>query len=172
MDGAGVNGFGLATDPPRVTRVSLLERLGIAVPVIGAGMGGGLSTASLTVAIGRAGGMGQIGFASPAEMRRQMAAHREATDAGPLVVNLLLPFAQTGALGGASSPVLSRAPLVLVQQAVRFQRPWMPLLMPVAPTAAHPSSLVDSAPLYAGQCISRINDVRRTSDIVADLAGH
>ena len=74
--------------------MSLLERLGIAVPVIGAGMGGGLSAAPLTIAIGRAGGMGQIGFASPAEMRAQMAAHREATDAGPLVVNLLLPFAR------------------------------------------------------------------------------
>ena len=73
--------------------MSLLERLGIAVPVIGAGMGGGLSAAALTIAIGRAGGMGQIGMASPAEMRTQMAAHREAADAGPLVVNLLLPFA-------------------------------------------------------------------------------
>ena len=343
MDGSGVNG-GLRVvvrSAIRVTRVSLLERLGIKVPVIGAGMGGGLSGAPLTVAIGRAGGMGQIGFASPAEMRAQMAAHREAADAGPVVVNLLLPFAgrahwaaageadavvtfwgpprrrtgrvwihqcgwveeaeaavaagadgviaqgveagghvrgttpaleltgrvraalavdfpvwtaggvaeradvenalaagaeavvvgtrflmaeESGAhpayqqklaeaqdtilteLFGAgwpaphrvaandatrrwlgadprgpgwvrrlhrvSAPVLRRAPLGLVQQAVRFQRPWIPLLMPVAPTAAHHSSFVDSAPLYAGQCISRINDVRRASDIVAELAGH
>lgn len=74
--------------------MSLLERLGIAVPVIGAGLGGGLSGAPLTIAIGGAGGMGQIGFASPAEMRTQMAAHREAADAGPLAVNLLLPFAR------------------------------------------------------------------------------
>jgi nitronate monooxygenase len=318
----------------------MLERLGIAVPVIGAGMGGGLSAAPLTVAIGRAGGMGQIGFASPAEMRVQMAAHREATEAGPLVVNLLLPFArrahwaaagdadavvtfwgqprrrtervwihQCGSLeeaeaavaagadgviaqgieagghvrgttpaleltervraalgssfpvwtaGGiaeredvenaiaagaeavvvgtrflmaeesgahpayqqklaeaqdtiltelfgagwpaphrvavndatrrwlgtdprgpgwvrllhrVSAPVLSRTPLGVAQQAVRFQRSWMPLFMPVAPTAAHPSSLVDAGPLYAGQCISRISDVRPTSNIMAELAG-
>jgi NAD(P)H-dependent flavin oxidoreductase YrpB (nitropropane dioxygenase family) len=317
----------------------LLERLGIAVPVIGAGLGGGLSGAPLTTAIGRAGGMGQIGFASPAEMRAQMAAHREATDAGPLAVNLLLPFARPAhwaaaadadavvtfwgqprrrtehvwihqcgsvaeaeaavaagadgviaqgveagghvrgttpaleltervraALGAgvpvwtaggvaerddvenalaagaeavvvgtrflmaeessahpayqqklveaqdtiltelfgtgwpaphrvaandatrrwlgadprgpgwmrflhrASAPVLGRTPVGLVQQAVRFQRSWMPLLLPVAPTAAHPASLVDSAPLYAGQCISRIDDVRRAADIVAELA--
>ena len=320
--------------------MSLLERLGIEVPVIGAGMGGGLSAAPLTIAIGRAGGMGQIGFDSPAEMRAQMAAHREVTDAGPLVVNLLLPFARRAhwvvagdsdavvtfwgqprrrtervwihqcgsveeaeaaraagadgviaqgveagghvrgttpaleltervraALGAnfpvwtaggiaeradvenalaagaeavvvgtrflmaeesgahpayqqklaqahdtiltelfgtgwpaphrvaandatrrwlgadprgpgwvrllhrVSAPVLSRAPLGFVQQAVRIQRPWMPLLMPAAPTVADPSSLVDSAPLYAGQCISRINDVRRTIDIVAELSG-
>lgn len=320
--------------------MSLLERLGIAVPVVGAGLGGGLSASPLTIAIGRAGGMGQIGFAAPAEMRAQMAAHREAADAGPLAVNLLLPFARRthwvvardadavvtfwgqprrrtervwihqcgsveeaeaavaagadgviaqgveagghvrgttpaleltermrAALGArcpvwtaggiaertdvenalaagaeavvvgtrflmseesgahpayqqrlaqardtiltelfgagwpaphrvvandatrrwlgadprgpgwmrllhrASAPVLCRAPLGLVQQAVRFQRPWMPLLMPVAPTAAHPASLVDSAPLYAGQGISAIDDVRRADDIVAELAG-
>lgn len=321
--------------------MSVLERLGIAVPVIGAGMGGGLSASPLTTAIGRAGGLGQIGFAAPAEMGAQMAAHREAPDAGPLVVNLLLPFARRAhwvvagdadavvtfwgqprrrtegvwvhqcgsveeaeaavaagadgviaqgveagghvrgttpaleltervcaALGAhvpvwtaggvaeredvenalaagaeavvvgtrflmaeesgahpayqqklaeaqdtiltelfgagwpaphrvaandatrrwlgadprgpgwvrllhrVSTPVLARTPLGVVQRAVRFQRPWMPLLMPVAPTAAHPASFVDSAPLYAGQGISRIGDVRRAADIVAELAGH
>jgi hypothetical protein len=47
----------------------------------------------------------------------------------------------------------------------------MPLLMPLAPTAAHPAALVDSAPLYAGQCISRIGDVRRAGDVVAELGG-
>ena len=321
--------------------MSLLERLGLAVPVIGAGMGGGLSAAPMTVAIGRAGGMGQIGFASPAEVRAQMAAHRGADGSGPLAVNLLLPFArrahwaaaddadavvtfwgrprrrtervwihqcgsveeaeaavaagadgviaqgveagghvrgttpaleltervraavganvpvwtaggvaervdvenalaagaeavvvgtrflmseESGAhpdylqrlaqarttilteLFGAgwpaphrvvaneatrrwleadprgpgwvrllhrtSAPLLARTPLGVVQQVVRVQRPWMPLLMPVAPTAAHPSSLVDAAPLYAGQGVARIADVRPASDIVAELAGH
>jgi NAD(P)H-dependent flavin oxidoreductase YrpB (nitropropane dioxygenase family) len=320
--------------------VSLLERLCIAVPVIGGGMGGGLSTAPLAIAMGRAGGMGQIGFAAPAQMRTQMAAHRAATGAGPLAVNLLLPFARRAhwlaaddadavvtfwgmprrltervwihqcgsveeaeaavtagadgviaqgieagghvrgttpalelteriraALGAScpvwtaggvaervdvenalaagaeavvvgtrflmaeesgahpayqqklvqaqgtiltelfgagwpaahrvvaneatrrwlgadprgpgwlrllhrvSAPVLSRTPPGLAQQAVRFQRPWMPLLMPVAPTSAHPASAVDSAPLYAGQGISRITDVRPAADIVGELAG-
>ena len=73
--------------------MSLLDRLGITVPVIGAGMGGGLSGAPLTIAIGRAGGVGQIGMGSPSVLRSQMTAHREATDAGPVVLNLLLPFA-------------------------------------------------------------------------------
>lgn len=320
--------------------MSLLERLSIAVPVVGAGLGGGLSGAALTIAIGRAGGMGQIGFDSPAEMRGQMAAHREAADAGPLVVNLLLPFARRAhwtaageadavvtfwgqprrrtegvwihqcgsveeagaavaagadgviaqgveagghvrgttpaleltervraALGAdvpvwtaggvaervdvedalaagaeavvvgtrflmaeesaahpayrqrlaeaqdtiltelfgagwpashrvvandatrrwlgadprgpgwmrllhrVSAPVLSRTPQGLVQQTARIQRPWMPFLLPVAPTLAHPSSLVDSAPLYAGKSVSRINDVRPATEIVTELAG-
>jgi NAD(P)H-dependent flavin oxidoreductase YrpB (nitropropane dioxygenase family) len=320
--------------------VSLLERLGVPVPVVGAGMGGGLSGAPLTIAIGRAGGLGQIGFAPPSEMRAQMAAHREAADAGPLAVNLLLPFArrshwetadaadlvvtfwgrprrrtervwvhqcgsvveaeaaaaagadaviaqgveagghvrgttpaleltervraalgvdfpvwcaggvaerrdvenalaagaeavvvgtrflmaeESGAhpayrqrlaqaqdtiltelfgagwpaphrvvandatrrwlagdprgpswvrgLNRASAPVLRRTPMGLVDRAARWQQPSRPLLMPVAPTAAHPSSLVDSAPLYAGECVARIDDVRRSADIVAELAG-
>ena len=321
--------------------MSLLDRLGIAAPVVGAGLGGGLSRASLTTAIGRAGGLGQIGFDSPHEMRRQMALHREAADAGPLGVNLLLPFARrahrelagdadavvtfwgrprrltdrvwvhqcgsveeaeaavaagadgviaqgveagghvrgtTPALelteqvraalgpgfpvwtaGGvaeredveaalaagaeavvvgtrflmteessahpayqqrlaqahdtlltelfgagwptaphrvvandatrrwlgsdprgpgwvrrlqqATAPALGRTPPAVAERAVRHQRPWMPLLMPVAPTIGHPASLVDSAPLYAGQCISRISTVRRAKDVVAELAG-
>lgn len=319
--------------------MSLLERLGIAVPVIGAGLGGGLSKAPLTTAIGRAGGMGQIGFDDPAEMRAQMHAHREAADAGPLAVNLLLPFARrahwelareadavvtfwgrprrqvervwvhqcgsveeaesavasgadgvivqgveagghvrgtTPALelteqvraalgpgfpvwtaGGiaerqdvedalaagaeavvvgtrfllteessahpayrqrlveaqdtiltelfgagwpaphrvvandatrrwlgadprgpawvrrlqrATAPVLGRTPPALAERAVGRQRPWMPLLMPVAPTDGHPAALVDSAPLYAGQCISRISSVRHAGEVVTRLA--
>lgn len=74
----------------------LLERLGVAVPVIGAGMGGGLSDSALTISIGRAGGMGQIGLLPPDLLRAQIAAHRAAGDAGPVAVNLLLPFARRG----------------------------------------------------------------------------
>ena len=321
--------------------MSLLDRLGIAVPVVGAGLGGGLSEASLTTAIGRAGGLGQIGFAAPAAMRTQMTAHRQDGDAGPLAVNLLLPFARrahwelareadlvvtfwgsprrhterawvhqcgsvaeaeaavaagadgviaqgveagghvrgtTPALeladrvraalgpgfpvwtaGGiaeradvdaalaagaeavvvgtrflmtressahpaylqrlaqaddtiltelfgagwpaaphrvvpndatrrwlaadprgprlvrglqrATAPVLARTPPALAARATGGQRPWMPLLMPVAPTVGQPPSLVDSAPLYAGQCVSRISSVRPAAEVVAELAG-
>jgi nitronate monooxygenase len=320
--------------------VSLLERLGIPVPVIGAGLGGGLSASPLTVAIGRAGGMGQIGILPPDLMRAQMDAHREAGDAGPLAVNLLLPFARrahweaartadavvtfwgvprrhsdrvwihqcgsveeakaaadagadgvivqgveagghvrgkTPALelteqvraalgpnypvwmaGGvtdrtdveaalaagaeavvagtrflmseessahpaykkrlieardtiltelfgagwpaphrvipnaaterwlrddprgpawvrrlhrATAPLLSRAPVRLIQHAARQQRPGMPLLGPAAPTVNDPTSLLDSTPLYAGECVARIHDIRPAGDIVAELAG-
>jgi nitronate monooxygenase len=320
--------------------VSLLERLGIAVPVIGAGLGGGLSASPLTIAIGRAGAMGQIGILPPELLRAQMVAHRQAGDAGPLAVNMLLPFARrahwdaastadavvtfwgaprrhtpsvwihqcgsveeakaaadagadgviaqgveagghvrgtTPALqltervraalgpgypvwtaGGvtnradveaaiaagaeavvvgtrflmseessahpaykqrlvdaretvltelfgagwpaphrvidnaatkrwlrddprgpawvrglhrATAPLLSRAPVRLIQQAARVQRPGMPLLGPAAPTADDPASLLDSGPLYAGECVARIHDIRPAADIVAELAG-
>ncbi|HEX2285994.1 MAG TPA: nitronate monooxygenase [Mycobacterium sp.] len=320
--------------------MSLLDRLGISVPVVGAGLGGGLSASPLTIAIGRAGGMGQIGILPPDLLRAQMDAHSGAGDAGPLAVNLLLPFARRAhweaartadavvtfwgvprrhtdrvwihqcgsveearaaadagadgviaqgveagghvrgttpalqlteqvraalgphypvwmaggvtdrgaveaalsagaeavvvgtrflmseessahpvykqrlieasetvltelfgagwpaphrvirnaaterwlrddprgpawvrALHRATAPLLSRAPVGLIQQAAHVQRPGMPLLGPAAATANDPPSLLDAGPLYAGQCVSRIHDIRPAGEIVADLAG-
>ena len=73
--------------------MSLLERLGLEHPIVGAGLGGGLSRARLTVAIGEAGGLGQLGIMPPAMLRAQLADHRERS-AQPVAVNLLLPFAR------------------------------------------------------------------------------
>ena len=325
--------------PATVSRVSVLERLGVQVPVIGAGLGGGLSGAALTVALGRAGAMGQIGILPPALLRAEIDAHRAAGDAGPVAVNMLLPFAQrahweaartadavvtfwgaprrrgegiwihqcgsvaeakaaaaagadavivqgveagghvrgtTSALalteqvcaalgpnvpvwmaGGvvdrgdveaalaagaeavvvgtrflmseesaahpvykerlvaasetvltelfgagwpaphrvihnaatrrwlrkdprgpawvralhrATAPLLSRAPVSVVQRAARLQRPGMPLLGPAAATVTDPLSLLDSGPLYAGVGVARIHDIRPAGEIVAELA--
>jgi nitronate monooxygenase len=75
--------------------VSLLERLGVEHPVVGAGLGGGLSRARLTVAIAGAGGLGQLGLMPPPMLRAELAAHRERTTR-PVAVNLLLPFARRG----------------------------------------------------------------------------
>ena len=71
--------------------MSLRERLGLEQPVVGAGMGGGLSRARLTVAIAEAGGLGQIGILPPPLLRAEIAAHRERSSR-PVAVNLLLPF--------------------------------------------------------------------------------
>ena len=73
--------------------MSLRERLGLEHPIVGAGLGGGLSRARLTVAIAEAGGLGQLGMMRPAALRSELAAHRERS-AGPVAVNLLLPFAR------------------------------------------------------------------------------
>src|SRR4051812_49644591 len=54
-------------------------------------MGGGLSRARLTVAIAQAGGLGQLGIMPPRMLRAELDAHRERS-AGPVAVNLLLPF--------------------------------------------------------------------------------
>ena len=75
--------------------MSLRERLGLEHPIVGAGLGGGLSRAKLTVAIAEAGGLGQLGIMPPAALRLEIAAHRERSTR-PVAVNLLLPFARRG----------------------------------------------------------------------------
>lgn len=70
-----------------------LERLGIAAPVVQAGMGGGLSRHELAAAVSEAGGLGTIAVNGVAAIERELAAARALTDR-PIAVNLLLPFAR------------------------------------------------------------------------------
>ncbi len=319
--------------------MSLMERLGIEHPIIGAGLGGGLSRARLTAAIAEAGGLGQLGLMPAPMLRAELAAHREQSD-GPVAVNLLLPFARRaqwdaadeadavvtfwgkprGPRGGvwvhqcgsvdeaklaanagadgvivqgveagghvrgdtpalelierashalpagypvwlaggvadradveaalaagaeavvvgtrfllseesdahpeyksrlldahdtvltdlfgagwpaphrvvrnaaterwlkdddrgpswvralhrATAPALSRMPVGLIQRASRSQRPGMPMLGPSAATVDDPDSLLDSGPLYAGECVARIDELLPAGDLVRALAG-
>lgn len=69
----------------------ILERIGISVPVVQAGMGGGLSRHELAAAVSDAGGLGTIAVNGGANIRRELAAARKLT-ARPVAVNLLLPF--------------------------------------------------------------------------------
>ena len=319
--------------------MSLLERLDLEHPIVGAGLGGGLSRARLTVALGEAGGLGQLGIMPPPMLRAQLAAHRDRSSR-PVAVNLLLPFAgrehwelareadaivtfwgrprrrsdglwvhQCGsvdearmavdegadgvivqgveagghvrgttpalellertsstlppgfplwlaggvaervdveaalaagaeavvvgtrfllsdesdahpeykrrlldarstvltelfgagwpaphrvvrnaaterwlrndergpgwvrALHRATAPVLSRMPVGVTQRAARSQRPTMPLLGPAAATVDDPDSLLDAGPLYAGECVARIDGLRGAGELLRDLAG-
>lgn len=68
-------------------------RFGIELPVVQAGMGGGLSRHELAAAVSEAGGLGTIAVAGEAAIRRELAAARALTGK-PLAVNLLLPFAR------------------------------------------------------------------------------
>jgi NAD(P)H-dependent flavin oxidoreductase YrpB (nitropropane dioxygenase family) len=81
------------TGGPRLGAVSLLERLRVEVPVVQAGMGGGISRHELAVAVSEAGGLGTIAVAGAAAIDRELAAARALTDR-PLAVNILLPFAR------------------------------------------------------------------------------
>lgn len=63
------------------------------VPVVQAGMGGGLSRRELAAAVAEAGGMGTIAVNGAAAIERELRAARALTG-GPLAVNLLLPFAR------------------------------------------------------------------------------
>lgn len=70
-----------------------LDRIALEHPIVQAGMGGGLSGASLAAAVSAAGGLGTIGFLDPGGLRSELAVARKVT-AAPLAVNLLLPFAR------------------------------------------------------------------------------
>jgi nitronate monooxygenase len=73
--------------------VTILDRIGVAAPVVQAGMGGGLSRHELAAAVSEAGGLGTIAVSSAAAIRGELAAARQLTGR-PLAVNLLLPFAR------------------------------------------------------------------------------
>lgn len=72
---------------------SLLERLGVELPVVQAGMGGGLSRHELAAAVSEAGGLGTIAVNGADSIRRELTAARALTKR-PLAVNVLLPFAR------------------------------------------------------------------------------
>jgi nitronate monooxygenase len=71
----------------------LLERLGVELPVVQAGMGGGISRHELAAAVSEAGGLGTIAVNGAEAIRRELAAARTLTGR-PLAVNVLLPFAR------------------------------------------------------------------------------
>jgi NAD(P)H-dependent flavin oxidoreductase YrpB (nitropropane dioxygenase family) len=72
---------------------ALLKLLGIELPVLQAGMGGGLAGADLAGAVSDAGGLGTIGILPAGRLARELARARERTGK-PIAVNLLLPFAR------------------------------------------------------------------------------
>jgi len=69
----------------------LLERIGVRLPLVQAGMGGGIAGVDLAVAVTEAGGLGTLGMSSPAGLAKQLTEARLRTS-GPIAVNLLLPF--------------------------------------------------------------------------------
>src|SRR3954468_7005245 len=66
---------------------------GADVPVVQAGMGGGIARHELAAAVSEAGGLGTIGHAEPGPLARELAAARALTGR-PVAVNVLLPFAR------------------------------------------------------------------------------
>ena len=71
----------------------LLERLGVELPIVQAGMGGGLAGAELAAAVSAAGGLGTIGILPAEELARELRSARERTDR-PVAVNLILHLAR------------------------------------------------------------------------------
>src|SRR3954462_2420555 len=79
--------------PPvmRPEAAPLLERIGVELPIVQAGMGGGLAGPELAAAVSEAGGLGTVGMLGARPLGGGVAAARETTGR-PVAVNLLLPF--------------------------------------------------------------------------------
>jgi NAD(P)H-dependent flavin oxidoreductase YrpB (nitropropane dioxygenase family) len=75
------------------------------------------------------------------------------------------------ALHAAVSPGLSRVPLDRQASLARLQRPGSPLLGPFAVTG-DASNLLDAGPLYAGESVARIHDLRPAAELVAELSAN
>ncbi len=81
---------------------------------------------------------------------------------GPAAVR----FAQS--LSGA---LTSRLPMSVGDRLARGARLSIPLYGPAAPLASWPERLLDTAPLYAGESVARITDIRPAAELVRSLAG-
>src|SRR5215213_2710432 len=70
---------------------ALLECLGVELPVVQAGMGGGLAGHELATAVSEAGGLGTIGTLPPRALARELSKARARTGR-PIAVNLIQPL--------------------------------------------------------------------------------
>jgi NAD(P)H-dependent flavin oxidoreductase YrpB (nitropropane dioxygenase family) len=74
------------------------------------------------------------------------------------------------ALERATAPVLARAPGSLQARLAASQRADRPIFGPAAATAGRSDNLIDAGPLYAGESVARMDDVRPAAELVAALA--
>jgi nitronate monooxygenase len=73
------------------------------------------------------------------------------------------------ALHRMSSVGASRVPISVQLRLAASQRPSRPLFGPAAATVDGPPNLVEAGPLYAGECIARIDDIRPAAQLVEAL---
>ena len=67
-------------------------------------------------------------------------------------------------------PARNLLPMTLAPRMVGMQRPGWPLYSPFPLTPDMQATAIDVTPVYAGECVRAINDVRPAADIVAELA--
>lgn len=73
------------------------------------------------------------------------------------------------ALNRLLAPGARFTPPTLQQRMMAAQRPTSRLLTPAAPTDDGPETLVEAGPLYAGETVARIRDIRPAAEIVSSL---
>jgi nitronate monooxygenase len=70
-----------------------------------------------------------------------------------------------------SAPIGPRLPMSVGDRLARNARVAVPLYGPAAPLASWPAHRLDTAPLYAGESVARITDIRPAAEVVRLLAG-
>ncbi|MET0306662.1 MAG: nitronate monooxygenase [Solirubrobacterales bacterium] len=73
------------------------------------------------------------------------------------------------ALNHLLAPGARFTPAALQRRLIVAQRPSSRMLTPQGPTDDGPETLLDAGPLYAGQTVARIGDLRPAAEIVSDL---
>jgi nitronate monooxygenase len=73
------------------------------------------------------------------------------------------------AINRLSAPGARFMPEAVVRRLALAQRPTSRLLSPFGPTDDGPETLLDAGPLYAGETVSRIDDVRPAAELVGEL---
>ena len=69
-----------------------------------------------------------------------------------------------------SAPLAARTPPRLQVGLFRRQSASFPLFSPQTVSDDLPSRLLDVAPLYAGESVARIHDIRKAADVVIELS--
>jgi NAD(P)H-dependent flavin oxidoreductase YrpB (nitropropane dioxygenase family) len=70
----------------------------------------------------------------------------------------------------ATAPLLSRVPVPMQFKLATTQKPSRPLFGPAAAIAGGPPNLIEAGPLYAGETVARISDIRPAGELVRELA--
>ena len=73
------------------------------------------------------------------------------------------------ALNHLSAPGARFTPASIQRRLIRAQHPSSRMLTPQGPTDDGPETLLDAGPLYAGETVSRITELRPAAEIVRDL---
>lgn len=74
-------------------------------------------------------------------------------------------------LNRLSGPGARFTPGSIQRRLIRAQRPSGRMLTPQGPTDDGPATLLDAGPLYAGETVARIGEIRPAAEIVASLSG-
>ena len=74
-------------------------------------------------------------------------------------------------LNHLTAPVGRRLPLSVADRMAAAQRPAVPLFGPTPPLVSSPATRVDAAPLYAGETVARIREIKPAGELVRELAG-